>query len=98
MKIHRTLPALALSSIVLLSSCSDPSTPTVGEYITVQLRRDALGAGANLPIEPLTNSFNGATVNVNGELLALNKQWVVVKDGERMHWISRPSVLLLSQK
>ena len=97
MTIPRILPALALSSMVLLSSCNDPSTPRTGEPVTVQFRRDALGASLALPIGPTTDSMNGASVNLKGKLLAVNKNWVVVQDGANTHWIARPNVLLLTQ-
>tara|TARA_R110002126_G_scaffold4409_19_gene23231 strand:- start:2116 stop:2412 length:297 start_codon:yes stop_codon:yes gene_type:complete len=97
MTIPRILPALALSSIVLLSSCNDPSIPRTGEYVTVQFRRDALGVSHGLPVSPTVDSMNGASVNLRGKLLAVDKNWVVVKDDANTHWIARPSILLLTQ-
>ena len=67
------------------------------EQVTVQFRRDALGASHALPISPTVDSMNGANVTLKGELLAVNKNWVVVQDDTKTHWIARPTVLLLSQ-
>ncbi len=73
-----------------------PDAPRAGELVTVQLRRDHLGAGADVPISPTTNSFNGARTCVSGQLQALTDRWVVIDSGSERHWVARSSVLLVT--
>ncbi|MDG1491581.1 MAG: hypothetical protein P8R43_06785 [Planctomycetota bacterium] len=94
----RIRPSLSLAGVLALTSCSTSSSPDVGEFVTVQFRRDALGAAHTLPIDPTTHVFNGASTNLQGELVSLDADWVVVREGDNTHWIARPTVLLLSQR
>jgi len=83
-------------------SRSNKIDPKVGVHRTVQFRRDALGAGANLPIEPTTNSINGAKVNISGKISKLGDDWIVLTEansGELRYsgelWIPRSVILLI---
>jgi hypothetical protein len=70
----------------------------VGTPCTVQIRRDALGSGHELPVPPTTDVINGAQVSVSGTLEAVHGSWIVLdtRDPRRKHWIPAGSVLLLS--
>lgn len=101
---RRPLAAL----LVLLAACSPPDPAltepdgflrlSVDDVVTVQFRRDHLGAAASLPISPETNSMNGAGTNLTGVLVALTPEWVVLDVKERRHWIARDSVLMVSTR
>jgi hypothetical protein len=77
----------------------------IGKSVEVQFRRDALGAGALLPISPTTNSAGGAQVSVTGTLLEALPDSIVVEmqkiiDGAlfgdpRPHWIPREVILMV---
>lgn len=67
-----------------------------GERCTVQLRRDALGAGADLPVPPTTSMINGAEVTVAGELLTYDTDGLMITTPEGQLWIPAASVLLVS--
>lgn len=70
--------------------------PRIGKGCTVQFRRDALGAGASLPVSPTTGEVNGASVTVVGTLTQVRGRWIVIwdhKNGE--YFIPRESVLML---
>ncbi|MBN1805059.1 MAG: hypothetical protein JW837_07400 [Sedimentisphaerales bacterium] len=70
--------------------------PKAGACCTVQFRRDALGASANLPVPPTTDSINGAGVCVGGKFSKMNEEWVVItKDNSREIWIPRSVILLI---
>jgi hypothetical protein len=68
----KSLSVLVISAVMLMAmimaGCggAPPKTadghPPLGEYCTVQFRRDALGAGSNLPVPPTTGSINNAEV------------------------------------
>ena len=85
--------------LALLAACSDvPTDLPLGETVTVQFRRDALGGGANLPVPPTTNSVNGAEVSLTGKLLRVDFDWILldVPGSTSLHWIDIDSVLLVS--
>jgi hypothetical protein len=70
--------------------------PKLGASCTVQFRRDALGASANLPVPPTTSSINGANVSVGGKFSKMNEDWVVLKGGNKGEiWIPRSVILLI---
>ncbi len=70
--------------------------PKAGAYCTVQFRRDALGASANLPIPPTTGNINGAAVCVTGKFSKMNEDWVILTEGDsREIWIPRSVILLI---
>jgi len=78
--------------------------PKPGTFCTVQFRRDALGGAANLPVSPTTTNINGATVSLQGELIAVSHDAIlldqvndhyIVSDVPQMKrfWIPRSSIL-----
>ncbi len=73
----------------------DYDRPQPGASVRVQLRRDALGGAANLPVPPMTSSINGAVVSLDGIVRVCNDNWVCIQIKNRDHWISRHAVLLV---
>ena len=65
----------------------------------MQFRRDALGAGASLPIGPTIDSQNGADVSQHGKLIAVEGEGIVVEyTGPQIttvftYWIPYPAIL-----
>ena len=105
----KTIKKLAIVVIVLtlfaVISCDSKTsgskaanriTPKAGAYCTVQFRRDALGASADLPVPPTTGSINGAEVCVSGKFSKMNEDWVVLTEGNGGEiWIPRSMILLI---
>lgn len=77
------------------SSTSHPLSARKGETCKVQIRRDALGAKAGLPIPPTTDVFNGAEVSLSGELLKISSAGVLLERLGGQVWIPSESILLL---
>lgn len=95
--------ALAATALLALAACggpadSLPAAPSDGAQVTVQIRRDALGGGANLPVPPTTSAVNGAAVAIRGTLVERGGEWLVVDVGGTRHWIHVDSVLLISAR
>ncbi len=77
-------------------SSTNRTYPKAGAYCTVQFRRDALGASANLPISPTTGSINGARVCITGKFSKMNEDWVILTEGDSGEiWIPRSVILLI---
>jgi hypothetical protein len=96
-KMRLSRPICLLAAMVLIAACRNPSTenPPIGEPVTIQFRRDALGSAHNLPVPPTTHSINGAQVSLSGRLSAVTPEWIVVEYEAHDHWISRDTVLLI---
>lgn len=91
--------AFASAALFALSACAPSISPPTGKEVTVQVRRDALGAASELPIGPLSGSVNGAVVHVNGLLKNVNGEWIVIETAaETEVWFARSSVLLIEYK
>jgi len=94
------IPALILN-ILVAAGCESktPRTahnaPKQGSYCTVQFRRDALGAAADLPIPPTTGSISGASVCVTGKFSRMDEDWVILTEGKDETWIPRSVILLI---
>ena len=100
------LAFIALSFPLILCSCSEDKGPAPGSTVIVQIRRDALGTAAANPVPPLTISMNGASTQVSGKLVSIDRNWIVLTDagdatdlhsGHKNVWISRSAVLLIQQ-
>lgn len=91
--------ALALFVSVVFTGCGGPEAPALetGKACTVQFRRDALGAAANLPVSPTTHSINGAATCVMGTLKRATGEWVVIEKNAKEIWIPRSVILLIEQ-
>jgi hypothetical protein len=68
-----TLSSLCFASCTKSVAPANPHflTRHIGETCVVQFRRDALGAGASLPIGPTVDSQYGANVSQHGKLIAV---------------------------
>lgn len=100
------LPAvrlLLLTALLALGSggCMPPPSmpryaiPPIGAVCKIQLRRDALGAGAAGPIPPRTDVFNGAETSVSGTLRQFTTEWIVLDVAGQEVWIPKTVVLLI---
>ena len=70
----------------------------IGKNVRVQFRRDALGAGAVLPISPETGEINGAETTVVGILLKVETKSIVISNHLRERspkWIPREVILFV---
>jgi hypothetical protein len=69
----------------------------IGKNVTIQFRRDALGAAADLPISPTTGSINGAEVTVNGNLLNVDATGITIGIYQRPNsrWIPKDVILFV---
>ena len=96
--IVKTVAAMAaILMTVGLSSCSPgPSSflkQQVGSMVTIQFRRDSLGAGASTPVPPNTDSFNGADVSMGGKLTDVEPAAVVIQSINKSYWIPTDAIL-----
>ncbi|MBK1791001.1 hypothetical protein [Persicirhabdus sediminis] len=84
---------------VALSSCNrdEPShlPNLVDKKVTVQFRRDSLGAASNLPIPPKTNNINGAMTSMSGILVEVGKRGIVVADTDAERWVPYDVILFV---
>ena len=94
---------LALLGSVVFSGCGKQDVPPdvpalqVGKACTVQFRRDALGAAANIPVSPTTHNINGAETCVMGTLKRAMAEWVVLERNGKEIWIPKSVILLIEQ-
>lgn len=98
---------LTVCGVLLLTGCGQSTTKRpalswdagVGKSCTVQFRRDALGAAADLPIPPTTDVINGVTVTLVGILKSRDEHWTVVDavhgDESSTYVIPTQAILLL---
>ncbi len=70
-------------------------SPPIGKTCTIQFRRDALGAGSELPISPMTSNVNGAETAITGTLQSANDQWIVLTASGKEIWVPRAVILLV---
>jgi hypothetical protein len=70
-------------------------TPPSGKECSVQFRRDALGAGGDLPISPETDSLNGATVSLHGTIRSADGDWICIERKGTEIWIPKANILLI---
>lgn len=97
------LSLLLLSALLALGSsgCMPPPSmpryaiPPIGATCKIQLRRDALGAGASGPIPPRTDVFNGAETSLSGKLQQFTTEWIVLDVSGKELWIPKTVVLLI---
>ncbi len=89
------------SLAALASGCGSPPAEAsplagkIGAQCSVQFRRNALGAAANVPVPPTTDAFNGAEVKVVGKLTRVSSDWIVISDGTKEYVIPKEAILLL---
>jgi len=99
MKIITRLAITALIlSLFVAAGCERKghNVPKRGSYCTVQFRRDALGAAADLPISPTIGFISGANVCVTGKFSRMDEDWVILTEGKDVEtWIPRSVILLI---
>ena len=90
---------VSLALVVLLSACDSGGDAVfegkIGMVCTIQLRRDALGGAANLPVPPLTGEINGAQVSLTGKLERVTDRWIVLSVSGKSTAVSREAILLV---
>lgn len=74
-----------------------PLASDIGKGCTVQLKRNALGSGRDLPISPTTDSINNVAVNVQGILRAVRDNGILIEQNveNKKYWIPMDSILLI---
>jgi hypothetical protein len=99
--------AIYFLAVILLTGCGESSKSAssdnsgleakIGKVCTIQFRRgDGLGAGAQNPVPPNSDTMNGAEVSMVGTLMAVKGDWVVINFKGNEVWIPRSSILLIT--
>ena len=92
----RTFTYIAgLSFTALFAGCDRGPTPPLGKPCTIQFRRDALGAGASVPVPPMTDNINGAHTSISGTLKSTAGDWVVLDRSGGEVWVPKAAILLI---
>jgi len=94
------------STAALFTACGRADRLPIGQEVTVQFDRSALGSAAALPVSPTTVSINGATTSLRGKLLRADSQWIQIEEtppeqggqAKKIFWISRSKILLIEAK
>jgi hypothetical protein len=84
-----------ISSISFCFTSFAGDAPPLDQQCTVQFKRDALGASANVPIPPGTDEVNGAKISVSGILKTVTSEWIHLVSDKNDLWIPKSSVLLI---
>ncbi len=95
-----TYAAAGCLLLAAVSGCNyaDTGGPELGKTCTIQFRRDALGAAANLPISPNTDGINGADTSISGKLVRVTTDWLVIERGGKDLWIPQSVVLMVIEQ
>lgn len=94
------------STAALFTACGRADRLPIGQEVTIQFDRSALGSAAALPVSPTTDSINGATTSLRGKLLYANSEWIQIEEtppeqvGQaiKTFWIPRSKILLIEGK
>ncbi|MBW3625455.1 MAG: hypothetical protein KY468_18830, partial [Armatimonadetes bacterium] len=95
MKRSRALLLVGGVLSLAMAGCNVQSSLPVGQNVIIQFRRDALGAGASLPVPPTTQEWNGASVYLYGMLRGADAEWLTLEREGKTYWIPRINVLLI---
>ncbi|MEM8865855.1 MAG: hypothetical protein AAGF31_09965 [Planctomycetota bacterium] len=100
--------ALVTLLLVSITGCGDYEADDLsrsqlrrwtGDFVKIQFRRDALGAGRDLPIDPTTDSINGAEVTLAGRLSRVEGSAILLIDSsEKTVWIPRDVILTVTHQ
>ena len=75
------------------STTSGLGSSIIGKECRVQFRRDALGMSSATGVAP-TQDYRGLT-SINGRVVDLNDQWVVVQQQNKRYVIPHAAILLI---
>jgi hypothetical protein len=97
------ITAALVVMIILFMTCGGPvepkldpdANPPLGKNITVQFKRDALGAAASSPVPPMSGMHNGAETSIAGTLKNVTPEWIVLDRNGSETWIPKTAILLL---
>lgn len=101
-KIGSTITLIVATSCLM--ACSQPAqigmsstelSQWIGKNVSIQFRRDALGAAADLPVPPTTGSINGAQTTVAGKLLKVHASSILIGEEQHPKWIPREVILFV---
>lgn len=68
-----------------------------GAVCLVQLQRNALGAGSSTPISATRTQINDAVLALEGTMVRMNSDWVVLKLADKSEcWIAKSAVLTIT--
>ena len=73
---------------------SGPQPPT-GSQVTVQFRRDYLGGAKDGPASATSGSINDNQVALQGKLVRVSDEWLVLENQGREQWVPRAAVLYI---
>lgn len=67
----------------------------IGSEVTVFLKRNELGMAANLPLSPSSSGINGAGATLNGKLLKVNENGILISlyNSDHSAWVPLHSIL-----
>lgn len=92
---------LLMFGLLIASGCADasrdrnPLQSQIGKNCIVYFRKDALGMGSDVPTLVTTGVMNGAEVTQIGELLEVERDWIVIGYDGRLFHIPRESIQMV---
>lgn len=93
------VPRTAMTGVMMpgLPGGSGAGAPIelLGKPVRIQFRRDALGMAAPATLGPDAPSAGGRTIALDGTLIDLTDQWLVLRGQGRTYWIPHHVVLLI---
>jgi len=101
-----TFIVICCSTAALFTACGRADRLPIGQEVTVQFDRSALGSARELPVSPTTVSINDSTTMLRGKLLRADSEWIQMEtpaseQGGReikTFWIPRSKILLIEAK
>jgi hypothetical protein len=95
----KSLSAAALFAVVMCAGCNTAPDPLasskIRQHCVVQLRRDALGSAAPVPVSPETENMNGAEVAIGGTLKRVQADWILIGTEKVEYAIPMRSILCM---
>jgi hypothetical protein len=87
--------AIAATLFIIGRTSATAADRSTARACTIQFRRDALGAAANLPISPMTGGINGADTAISCTFKSMREDWVIVERAGKEVWIPKGVILLM---